>query len=211
MNPKFADGFTEVYPEAKFLNLFKPTDIVAHKISTDLEGVNVNDVAKHLDKFVNYMGELGFIDHGFFSCILVLNSYGYLIQKYAKNNDFFFYPIVDSASAILLHNYYRNVLQNDPFNLKELHPSQSPLAFLLILCDELQEWNRQPFGIKDKQKGRVNELLLKIDDHTFDVKYIVKNGSMGLGFSEDKEKLLNKVLSIRSVFDFGLRIITDVR
>ena len=211
MNPKFADGFTEVYPEAKFLNLFKPTDIVAHKISTDLEGVNVNDVAKHLDKFVNYMGELGFIDHGFFSCILVLNSYGYLIQKYAKNNDFFFYPIVDSASAILLHNYYRNVLQNNPFNLKELHPSQSPLAFLLILCDELQEWNRQPFGIKDKQKGRVNELLLKIDDHTFDVKYIVKSGSMGLGFSEDKEKLLNKVLSIRSVFDFGLRIITDVR
>ena len=211
MKSDFADDYTKIFPEAKFLNLFKPTDIIAHKISTDLDGVNVNDVSKHLDNFVNYMGELGFIDHGFFSCILVLNSYGYLIQKYAKNKDFFFYPIVDSASAILLHNYYRNVLQKDPFNLKELHPSQSPLAFLLILCDELQEWNRQPFGIKDKQKGHVNELLLKIDDDTFEVKYIAKSGSMGLGFSEDKEKLLNKVLSIRSAFGFGLRIITDVR
>ena len=211
MDPNFADEFTQTFPEAKFLNLFKPTDIVAHKISTDFEAVNVNDVTRHLDNFVNYMGELGFIDHGFFSCILVLNSYGYLIQKYAKNHDFFFYPIVDSASAILLHNYYRNVLQKAPFNLKELHPSQSPLAFLLILCDELQEWNRQPFGVKDKQRGHVNELLLKIDDDTFDVKYIAKSGSMGLGFSEDKVELLNNVLSVKSAFQFGLRIITDVQ
>ena len=210
MNPDFADEFTKTYPQSKFLNLFKPTDIMAHKISTDFESVDVNAVAKHLDNFVIDMGEMGFIDHGFFSCILVLNSYGYLIQKYSKNHDFFFYPIVDSASAILLHNYYRNVLQKQ-FNLKDLHPSQSPLAFLLILCDELQEWNRQPFGIKDKQKGRVNELLLKIDDDSLDVHYIVKSGSMGLGFSEDKEKLLNNVLSIRSAFRFGLRIITDVK
>lgn len=82
---------------------------------------------------------------------------------------------------------------------------------MLILCDELQEWNRQPFGEKDKQKGHVNELLLKIDDETFDVKYIAKNGTMGLGFSEDKEELLNNVLSINSAFKFGLRIVTDVQ
>ena len=117
MNPDFADEYTSVYPEAKFLNLFKPTDIMAQKIEIDFPSVNVNQVAKHLDSFVDIMGENGFIDHGFFSAILVLNSYGYLIQKYAKNHDFFFYPIVDSATAILLHNYYRNVLQKKPFNL----------------------------------------------------------------------------------------------
>ena len=207
----FADKYTSVYPKSKFLNLFKPTDIMAHKIATDFKTVDVNAVAKHLDSFVDIMGENGFIDHGFFSSILVLNSYGYLIQKYAKNHDFFFYPIVDSASAILLHNYYRNVLQKKPFNLKELHPSDSPLAYLLILCDELQEWNRQPFGIKDKKRSHVNELLLNIDDRGIDVEYIVKRGSIGLGFSEDKEKLLNDVLSIKSVFKLGLRIITDVK
>ena len=43
------------------------------------------------------------------------------------------------------------------------------------------------------------------------MKYIFKSGFMGLGFLEDKEKLLNIVLSIRSVFGFGLRIITDVQ
>lgn len=210
IEPDFADNYTSVYPEAKFLNMFKPTDIMAHKIATDFSGVDVNDVIKHLDSFVDIMGDSGFIDHGFFSSILVLNSYGYLIQKHAKNHDFFFYPIVDSATAILLHNYYRNVLQKKPFDLKALHPSQSPLAFLLILCDELQEWNRQPFGEKDKKRSHVNELLIDIDDRGMDVEYIVKEGSIGLGFSEDKEELLKNVLSIRSIFKLGLRIITDV-
>ena len=210
MEPDFADNYTSVYPRAKFLNMFKPTDIMAHKIATDFKGVDVNKIINHLDSFVDIMGDSGFIDHGFFSSILVLNSYGYLIQKYAKNHDFFFYPIVDSATAILLHNYYRNVLQKKPFDLKSLHPSQSPLAFLLILCDELQEWNRQPFGVKDKKRSHVNELLIDIDGRGMDVEYIVKEGSIGLGFSEDKEELLKNVLSIRSIFKLGLRIITDV-
>lgn len=82
---------------------------------------------------------------------------------------------------------------------------------ILILCDELQEWNRQPFGIKDKKRSHVNDLLLKIDDNGMDVNYIVKSGSIGLGFSEDKEELLKNVLSIRSVFKLGLRILTDVK
>ena len=183
---------------------------MAHKIATDFPNVNVNKVARHLDNFVDIMGENGFIDHGFFSSILVMNSYGYLIQKYAKNHDFFFYPIVDSATAILLHNYYRNVLKKDPFNLPALHPIQSPLAYLLILCDELQEWNRTPLGIVDKARSHVNDFKLIVDDTRLEVEYIVKNGSMGLGFSEDKEEFLRSVLSIPSVFERGLMVFTNV-
>ena len=211
MDPNFADEFTRYYPEAKFMNLFKPTDIMAYKISIDFSDVDVNRVAKHLDDFVNIMGESGFIDHGFFSSILVLNSYGYLIQKYAKNNAFFFYPIVDSATAILLHNYYKNVLQKDMFNFDELYPRESPLAYLLILCDQLQEWNRRPFGIKDKKKSHVNDLEILITDDELDVQYIVRSGSIGLGFSEDKKEVLHSVLSIPSIFKKGLVVSTDVR
>ncbi len=211
IEPDFADNYTKQYPKAKFLNLFKPTDIMAHKIATDFKEVDVDKVAKHLDSFVNVMGENGFIDHGFFSAILVLNSYGYLIQKYSKNQDFFFYPIVDSAAAILLHNYYRNVLQKKPFDLPPLNPRLSPLAYLLILCDELQEWNRQPFGINDKKRSHVNDLDIIIDDTRLEVDYIVKSGYIGLGFSEDKEELLKHVLSIHSLFKRGLMIFTDVQ
>ncbi|MDO5814059.1 MAG: RyR domain-containing protein [Methanobrevibacter sp.] len=209
IEPDFADSYTGFFPEAKFLDMFKPTDIIAHKISTDFDDVDVNDVVKHLDSFVDVMGDSGFIDHGFFSAILVLNSYGYLIQKYAKNHDFFFYPIVDSASAILLHNYYRNVLQKKPFNLKAMHPRKSPLAYLLILCDELQEWNRTPLGVVDKQRSHVNEMTITIDDTRLDVDYII-NGAMGLGFSEDKEEFLKSVLSIPSIFKRGLTVLPIV-
>ena len=211
INTDFADKYTKIYPKAKFLNLFKPTDIMAQKIAIDFPNVDVTQVVNHLDSFVDIMGDNGFIDHGFFSAILVLNSYGYLIQKYAKNQDFFFYPIVDSATSILLHNYYRNVLQKKPFNLPVLHPRQSPLAYLLILCDELQEWNRRPFGVQDKKRSHVNELVLNIDNSRLDVEYIVKNGSIGLGFSEDKEELLKNVLSISSIFKRGLTIFTEVK
>ncbi len=210
IDPNFADEFTSVYEEAKFLNLFKPTDIMAHKISTDFAGVDVNKVAKHLDNFVIAMGNKGFIDHGFFSSILVLNSYGYLIQKYSKNHEFFFYPIVDSATAILLHNYYKKVLQDDLYNLPALNPRHSPIAYLLILCDELQEWNRQPLGTKDRQKNHVNDLKIVIDDDRLEVDYIVKTGSMGLGFSQDKQNFLKNVLSISSIFRRNFLIFTDV-
>ncbi len=211
INPNFADKYCEAYPKAKFLNLFKPTDIMAHKIANDFSKVDINMLISHLNRFVNIMADNGFLDHGFFSSILVLNSYGYLIQNYAKDTDFFFYPIVDSASAILLHNYYRNVLRKKPFNLNPLDPGKSPLAYLLILCDELQEWNRQPFGVKDKKRSHVNRLLLEINDKKMDVEYIVESGSLGLGFSEDKKELLNNLLNLRSIFRGELTIMTDVK
>ena len=211
LNPDFADEYMETYPKSKFLNLFKPTDIMAHKIANDFPKLDINKLIRHLNSFVDIMGDSGFIDHGFFSAILVLDSYGYLIQKYAKNTSFFFYPIVDSASAILLHNYYRNVLQKKPFSLGGLHPGENPLAYLLILCDELQEWNRQPFGVKDKKRSHVNDLLINITDEKINIEYIVKSGSIGLGFSEDKEDLLRHVLRIRSIFSSDLTVTTKVK
>ena len=153
------------------------------------------------------MKEKGFIDHGFYSSILVLNSYGNLMQKYAKNKDFFFYPIVDSASAILLHNYYNKTLQEEPFCLGPLFAESYPIAFLLILCDELQEWNRQPFGILDKQKYHVNDLNIAISDEHMDVEYILHSGSMGLGFNKEKKGFIYNVLDIEGkIFPKGLSV-----
>ncbi len=201
IKPEFADKYRDVYPESKFLDLFKPTNIMAHKISTDLD-IDMDMLIGHLDGFVEYMGNKGFIDHGFFSSILVLNSYGSLIQNIGeKDQDFFFYPIVDSASAILLHNYYRNTLQEEPFDLEQLHPQDSPLAFLLILCDELQEWNRRPLGVKDKQRNHVNDSIITVTDDELDIQYIVNSGSLGFGFSKDKVSFLNDVLYVDVLFE----------
>lgn len=208
----FADNYRNSYKRSKLLDLYKPTDIMAHKIAYDFN-MDIHKfrlLINHLDGFVNYMQQNNFIDHGFYSAILVLNSYGKLMQKYAKNKDFFFYPIVDSATAILLHNYYNKTLQKDPFDLKLLSPEANPIAFLLILCDELQEWNRQPFGLIDKKKFHVNDLIIDIDNEKMDVEYILNFGSMGLGFSKDKREFIYEVLDVDSIFRKGLSVVTDV-
>lgn len=208
----FADNYRERYDFSKIIDLFKPTEIMAHKIAHNFN-FDINqyyELLSHINGFVFYMKEKKFIDHGFFSAILVLNSYGKLIQKHAKNNDFFFYPIVDSATAILLHNYYNKSMQEEPFNLGPLYVESYPIAFLLILCDELQEWHRQPFGIIDKQKSHVNDLNIVITDRRMKVEYVLNNGSMGLGFEKDKKEFIYKVLDIDgTVFPEDLSVTID--
>lgn len=209
----YADEFRRRYKATKVLDLFKPTDIMAHKILRDfkLDKFQFKKLLKHLNSFVRYMNDKGFVDHGYFSAILVLNSYGKLIQQYGdKDKDFFFYPIVDSATAILLHNYYNKTLQSDLFNLGKMDPADSPISYLLIFCDELQEWNRRPYGVLDKQKNHVNDLDVDINDEKIIVRYILKSGSMGLGFEEDKEKFINDVLDVRKIFPARLSILPKV-
>ena len=209
IKPDFADDFRNDHPEAKFLDMFKPTDIMAFNIASEFD-IEISDLTRHLNNFVDIMGEKGFLDHGFFSSILVLNSFGYLIQKYTEFYDMFYYPIADSSTAILLHNYYRNVLQKKPFNQGQLQPQKNPLAYLLILCDELQEWNRKPYGKNDKKRNQVNELVLNVTEEELEVEYILNRGTMGLGFSQDKENFLKNVLKIPTLFNKSFSIITRI-
>ena len=225
VDPNFPEIYRRDYPETNFINLYKPTDIMAHQIFTDFyvaEGVRaideydklsdeLNRLISHLDNFTQYMAENRFIDHGYFSSIFVLNSYAALMQKYYHEQKiekyaYFFYPVLNSATSILLHNYYRGTLQNPPFNLGKMEPRRNPLAFMLILCDELQEWNRRPIGVKDLKKNHVNDIKIDITNSKLNVEYILKNSALGLGFSEDKEGLINKLLDVEAIFDNGLNV-----
>lgn len=227
----FADNYRGRYEKSKIIDLFKPTEIMAHKIAHNFnfDKERYRYLLNHLNRFILKMKTENFIDHGFFSAILVLNSYGSLMQKHAKDFDFFFYPIVDSATAILLHNYYNKTLQKDPYFYNPRYPGSDPdpekakekglgplfvhsypIAYLLILCDELQEWNRQPFGTLDKQKSHVNDLNIVIDDRKMEVEYVLNSGSMGLGFEDEKEGFIYSVLDIKStVFPGGLSVSID--
>ena len=234
LDPKFPVMYRRDYPETNFIDVYKPTDIMAHQIFTDLfvpnkinafdnfdkYGGDLYKLINHLGGFVDYMAENGFIDHGYFSAIFVLNSYAALMQKYYHEKDFekyayFFYPVLNSATSILLHNYYRGSLNKDEsktdlFNLEPLEVSQNPLAFLLIFCDELQEWNRKPIGVKDKKKNHVNDIQINITTDEVTVHYILKNTALGLNFSEDKEGLINTLLNLKPIFANGLNVKMDI-
>ncbi len=224
VDPNFSKIYRKDYPETNFIDLYKPTDIMAHQIFTDFYVGDVraiddydrlsnelNRLISHLDNFIDYMAANRFIDHGFFSAIFVLNSYAALMQKYYLNQSmekyaYFFYPVANSATSILLHNYYRGTLQARPFELGKLEPKRNPIAFMLILCDELQEWNRRPIGVKDMKKNHVNDTSITITNSKIDVEYILKNRALGLGFSEDKEELINRLLDVEAIFSNGLNV-----
>jgi len=80
------------------------------------------------------------IDHGVVGAVNLLSTLG-SPEKLGKNlpED---RPLIEAAKAICLHNF-KNELGNVPFE-------DSPLAFLLIFVDELQEWSRPvPVPLKD--------------------------------------------------------------
>jgi hypothetical protein len=131
---QFTKAYFEKYDSCIYIDLLKPIDLLAHKLYLCLD-VDLKQIKDSLDEFIFVMAKAGFIDHGFYSAIIVLKWYGFLIQKCNYKPEYFFYPILDSASGILLHNYYKNVMMKPPFSKGALSPESHPIAYLLILCD----------------------------------------------------------------------------
>ncbi|MFB0919684.1 MAG: RyR domain-containing protein, partial [Oscillospiraceae bacterium] len=197
---EFTRCYFDRYEDSVYIDTLKPVDLLAHKIHTSL-GVDLKTVKCALDDFVNVMARFGFIDHGYYSSIIVLKWYGFLIQSAKYKPEYFFWPVLDSASAILLHNCYKNMLQKKPFKLGALAPEAHPIAYLLILCDELQEWNREAYGIKDRKRTLAAEARLEITDEKLNITLITHNGSLPEDFSREKKKLLLGLLEINELFD----------
>lgn len=202
---EFIKSYYEKFDSSVYVDLLKPIDLLAHKLYISLH-VNLKDIKSALDSFVGIMAKSGFIDHGFYSAIIVLKWYGFLIQSCNYKPEYFFYPVLDSASAILLHNYYKNVIMKPPFNKGGLIPQDHPIAYLLILCDELQEWNREAYGILDKKRTQAGEASFLITENSLEVTYITKTASMQERFAIEKENFFHKTLDMQAVFSGGFSV-----
>ncbi len=202
---EFSAAFAEKHPTAATLDLLKPIDLLAYDLHRTL-AVDLDTVHTALNSFVDTMARYGFIDHGFYSAIIVLKWYGYLIQRCRYKPEYFFHPILNSASAILLHNYYKNVIMKPPFSKPALSPRLHPIAFLLILCDELQEWDREGYGILDRTRVKATDISVLITDKTMDITYITGEGSLPPDFSAEKESLLARLLDMEALFPGGFSV-----
>ena len=201
----FAAVFRKAYPDLTDIDPYKPTDLMAAYVHLRHK-VPLNAIRDALDNQVDTMGESGFVDHGFFSALIFLRWYGVMIQRNNYKPDYFFWPVLDAASAILLHNYYKNGLQKVPFMLGPMSPKSHPIAFLLVLCDELQEWNREARGILTKSLVAAESIHLgELTDHLY-INFITKEGHLPDGFCDSKKELLAKVLDISAIFPKGLDI-----
>jgi hypothetical protein len=80
------------------------------------------------------------IDHGVVGAVNLLRTLG--TPEKLKRNLPEDRPLIEAARAISLHNF-KDMLKSVPFE-------DYPLAFLLVLTDELQEWSRPiPVPVKD--------------------------------------------------------------
>ncbi len=104
------------------------------------------------------------LDHGVISALSLLKGIG-TPQEIKKNDEYHGYIL--AARAIALHNFKAQ--------LKDYVFEEQPLAFFLMLIDELQEWGRPiPIQIRDtyfttelKKVTLLDELLLSLDDFSW--------------------------------------------
>ncbi|MCP4604146.1 MAG: hypothetical protein GY847_27100 [Proteobacteria bacterium] len=87
----------------------------------------------------------GNVDHGLYSAIVMIKwiNSGYIASGW--NPAYFYQPVIDAGAAIALHNCYRYLFLKYPFNLSPLPIDNHPLAWLLILCDSIQEADREEY------------------------------------------------------------------
>lgn len=101
-----------------------------------------------------------FLDHAFFSAVILLRTFD------DKMSDSFDKDVVeDCLCAITLHNSlfkYKIIKKGSPLKLQH----GMPLAYLLMLCDELQCWDRVSYGQETRKKQFPIDFDLNIESKT---------------------------------------------
>ncbi len=189
-------------------------DLLADYIANSLD-LDQKELAEGLYNYPNIRGTRGFIDHGFYSAIMLMHWNGMLKEHSKLEDSFFSQTTVNAASAILLHNYYKRPLVSE-HSLPPLSAKSHPLAFLIMLCDELQEWDRTAYGRENQKKPLVEEFEFNFSERDFNVEYELsllagadKEG-VAEKFSQGKIDTLLKLLDLREIFpDLGQAFVTS--
>lgn len=112
-----------------------------------------------------YANQRYYMDHGYFSAVLLTHR---LTESNVKLTD----TILDVLTAIALHNNLnRHDISAELNSSTAISPYKHPLAYLLILCDELQNWDRTPFGYVSKKDPLAWKINLDIADSKIQINY----------------------------------------
>ncbi len=122
----------------------------------------INDKPRHPEEFNHFM------DHAFFSAsVLYKRLYEDEGIQPAK-------PDVDALCAILIHNsMYKFVIAHykDPGNIP-FKAELMPLAYMLMLCDELQCWDRTAYGRNSRLELHPMDCRFEFGDGIINAAYI---------------------------------------
>lgn len=177
-------------------------DALSRRMSERI-GVGYEDVHRVVGGYIGIMHDGRFVDHGFYSAMILLRSMAVSMQSAGMGRESFDTEMVDAASAILLHNMYRGVFTSDryDFGCPPMRVLQFPVAYLLILCDELQDWNRKKYGVRTKKSVYPDNSRAVVDGTEFTINYFTEDEAMAPSFVDEKQELLHKLLCISDLFD----------
>lgn len=147
-------GLLEINDDALELN-----QVLAQGISDRL-GYSFDEVNEILTN--RYKNKPDYMDHAYFSTLLLARQW---IEAQNKLEGEF----LDVLTAIALHN---SLNKFDLPNAKPIAINQHPLAYLLMLCDEIQCWDRTAFGYISKKDPLPWDIQFEFDSDHVRVEYI---------------------------------------
>lgn len=141
-NRELESAYFEKYPELRNTHLESTLEAIAWNLSNRLRFASKNVITDTIrTAFLSGLGRCQ-MDHAIISASVFLRwiNQFYLVSGWQPA--YFYYPAVDSAAAIYLHNSLGYLYTKPPIMLPPILPEQHPMAYLLYLCDHLQEGDR---------------------------------------------------------------------
>lgn len=152
------ENLAKIFPEAQ--PFFDLNDLFAYGLKIR-EGYDPKKVCPILTKRI--IRQPKFIDHGYFSAAILAR------QLFSLSEYKFDIRYLDVLTAILLHNNFNK------YDAPDKHPirfNEHPLAYLIILCDELQCWDRLAYGKVSKRDPIAWDCEIDIAANALFVNYI---------------------------------------
>ena len=125
------------------------------------EGYDFDTVCQKL--FDRIVAQPNFMDHGYFSAVDLTRQFT-ATPKFDLDM-----RMLDVLTAILLHNSFNKY---DAPNKHPIALTEHPLAYLIIICDEFQCWDRLAYGKVSKRDPIAWDVQFEIHENAIVVNYI---------------------------------------
>ena len=177
-------------------------DLISERVS-DILGISLDSASHAIRGYEKNMYESCRVDHGYFSALMLVKWMSNIHGQYGKDA---IAPVVEAATAILMHNFHNHTFTRQPYNLGPLSMDADPISYLLILCDELQEWNRVAYGAVVKSIYPSQSRYVMAYD-AMNIEYRTVSAAMSESFPMKKKCTLHQLLRLEDLFPNGFDIV----
>ncbi len=177
----------KIYPDREFTT---SDELFAYAIYEDIGNaypVTEDGLAEILSKRAMRPDRFGFfIDHGYFSATVLFQKLFAELQCELKSEH------IDALVAILLHNslYKFEVAHYKEEGNIPFHPELHPLAYMLMLCDELQCWDLTAYGRNSKVELHPMECVFDFSDNQIRATYLYNEKEI-IKINQFKDEFIN--------------------